>query len=106
MPKSRKRRPPVPPRPRPAAPPPPRSFGPHFRGALRELLRQHVAGWRITALVLILIGGLGGGQAASDALGLTDGWAVAGVQAVCLVLSTLALAALIALGRWRNARRL
>jgi hypothetical protein len=81
------------------------SFSPHLRSALRELLTQRVAGWRLLAVILILIAGIAGGQAIANATGITNGWAVAGVQAVLVAALVVVTALVVAYGRWRNAQR-
>ena len=87
-------------------PPPPRGLWTHFRGALRELVLQRIAGWRLGAVVVIIVGGLAGGKAIADAADLDDGWAEAGLQAGLIVVLTLLVALVVAVGRARNARRL
>jgi protein-S-isoprenylcysteine O-methyltransferase Ste14 len=90
---------------RAVAGPAPTAYVPHLRSALRELLTQRVAGWRLAAVVVILVAGIAGGQAIADAVGITNGWAVAGIQAGVVAVLVVVTAAVVGYGRWRNAKR-
>lgn len=83
----------------------PTAFLPHLRSALRELLTQRVGGWRLAAVILILVIGILAGQAIADATNLRNGWAVTGLQAVVIIVLVVVTAVVVALGRWRNAQR-
>lgn len=86
------------------APRPPQALGPHLRSAFRETFTQRVEGWRVRALIVVLIGGVGGGAAIAHAAGI-GGAAEAGIQLGLIALIAAALATLVGLMRWRNARR-
>jgi hypothetical protein len=85
--------------------PVPTAFLPHLRSALRELLTQRVGGWRLFAVLAILVLGILTGQEIADAANLSNGWVVTGVQAGVMVVLVVVTAVVVAFGRWRNAQR-